>query len=345
MWPCGSSGAPHSGHGGRPAADDPRGAGRRRAGRVGGHPDAQQVRAVLVLVVVLVGVDRLAVLGLGARLDQDPLGVAVPAEGQRAGPERLVERLVERAGVLAGGRRGSRGGRRTPRRSSSTRSSPRRSARTATWTFSSTIADDARAVAGLQEERAIARLGRRCRPRSARADRRDSDVATCPDSIPKRASRPASGRRQPTSTPIVCQPRAPSGAGGERLLRLDDAGAVGGPDLDRVPAGRRRPVGDPLDPRRVRDRRRQPGLAPDAVDRDLDPRDAAVRRPGDARDRDRRPAATPPRGVSIRDWVRIGASLAQPSGHPVAVERLERRQLELGRATSSPTRSRTGRGR
>ena len=28
-----------------------------------------------------------------------------------------------------------------------------------------------------------------------------------------------------------------------------------------------------------------------------------------------RPAATePPRGVSIRDWVRIGASLAQPSG-------------------------------
>ena len=27
-----------------------------------------------------------------------------------------------------------------------------------------------------------------------------------------------------------------------------------------------------------------------------------------------RPGATRPRGVSMRDWVRIGASLAQPSG-------------------------------
>ena len=106
MWPCGSSGAPHNGQGGRPAADDPRGARDERARRVGGDPDAQQVRTVLVLVVVLVGVDRLAVLGLGARLDQHALRVAVPAERQRAGPERLVERLVERPVVLAGGRRG-----------------------------------------------------------------------------------------------------------------------------------------------------------------------------------------------------------------------------------------------
>ena len=45
-----------------------------------------------------------------------------------------------------------------------------------------------------------------------------------------------------------------------------------------------------------------------------------------------RPAArpAPSGGVSIRDWVRIGASLDQPQRHPVAVERLERRQLQLG---------------
>ena len=75
-------------------------------------------------------------------------------------------------------------------------------------------------------------------------------------------------------------------------------------------------------------------------------RDAAVRRPGDPGDRDAAGRdARPLRGVSIRDWVRIGAVLRPAERDPVAVERLERRELELGRATSSPTRSRTGRGR
>src|SRR6478672_8540913 len=60
--------------------DDPRGARDERPGRIGRQPDAEEVRAVLVFVVVLVGIDGLAVLGLGAGLDQDALSIAVPAE-------------------------------------------------------------------------------------------------------------------------------------------------------------------------------------------------------------------------------------------------------------------------
>ena len=163
MWPCGSSGAPHSGHGGRPAGDDPRRARDERARGGGGDPDAQQVRAVLVLVVVLVGIDLLAVLVLGARLDEDALGVAVPAERQRTGAERLVERLVERAACRR---------RRLPRR-------PRRLGgldaaplelveqlaepvgEDRDLDLLEDDADDAAAVAGLQEERPIARLADR----------------------------------------------------------------------------------------------------------------------------------------------------------------------------------------
>src|SRR3954470_9116536 len=72
---------------GRPAGrDDP---GRPRdegPGGVGRHHDAQQVGAILVLVVVLVGIDLFTVLGLGARLEEHPLRVPVPAKRERAGP-------------------------------------------------------------------------------------------------------------------------------------------------------------------------------------------------------------------------------------------------------------------
>ena len=43
-----------------------------------------------------------------------------------------------------------------------------------------------------------------------------------------------------------------------------------------------------------------------------------------------RPACSRPVGVSIRDWVRIGRLLGPAERHPVAVERLEGRELELG---------------
>ena len=109
MWPCGSSGAPHRGHGGRPDATIRVARATNERAASARHPDAQQVGAVLVLVVVIVGVDRFAVLGLGAGLDEDPLVVHVPAERQRAGPERLVDRLVERPRVVDD--RGGIGGR------------------------------------------------------------------------------------------------------------------------------------------------------------------------------------------------------------------------------------------
>ena len=41
---------------------DPGGARHERSGGVGGHPNAKEIRAVLVFVIVFVGVDLLAVL-------------------------------------------------------------------------------------------------------------------------------------------------------------------------------------------------------------------------------------------------------------------------------------------
>ncbi len=113
MWPIGSSGAPHNGQGGRPAATTRVARSTKIRAAVADHADPQQVRAVLVLVIVVVGVDRLAVLVLGAGLDQHDLVVAVPAQGQRAGSEGLVDGLVERRAV--DGRRGRlRAGRHAP---------------------------------------------------------------------------------------------------------------------------------------------------------------------------------------------------------------------------------------
>ena len=86
MWPCGSSGAPHSGQGGRPAAMTRVARVDERAGGVERDPDAQQVRAVLVLVVIVVGVDRLAVLGLGTGLDQDAVRRRRPSQGSGSPP-------------------------------------------------------------------------------------------------------------------------------------------------------------------------------------------------------------------------------------------------------------------
>ena len=137
------------------------------------------------------------------------------------------------------------------------------------------------------------------------------------------------GGHQPTLT----RDRVPAAGavrrGWRRALLLDRAGAVRGPDLDRRGRpGVGRPVDHPLDPRRVRDRVGQAGIAPDAVDRDLDPRDAAVRRPGDPGDRD----VTGRDAAARRVDPRLGEdrSLLGPAERdPVAVERLERRQLEL----------------
>jgi hypothetical protein len=93
--------------------------------RPGDPLDGREVDDRLALVLFLVVVLRrivvvLVVVRLGARLDEDLLGVAVPAEGQRRRPERLVQGLLE--GRRVGGPGVGRG--------------RDRSARTATWTFS-----------------------------------------------------------------------------------------------------------------------------------------------------------------------------------------------------------------
>ena len=62
--------------------DDPVGAIDEPACGGQGHTHSEHVRTVLVVVIVLVGIDRFAILVHGARLDEDPICVAVPAQGQ-----------------------------------------------------------------------------------------------------------------------------------------------------------------------------------------------------------------------------------------------------------------------
>ena len=94
-------------------------------------------------------------------------------------------------------------------------------------------ADDTRAVACLEEERAVARLADRA---GHEALGRIEQIAASRHALTLyriRRAEPAGRRRhaaQPTFTEIVCQPRAPSGAGRGRCLLLDGAGAVGRPD-------------------------------------------------------------------------------------------------------------------
>ena len=103
--------------------------------------------------------------------------------------------------------------------------------------------------------------------------------------------------------------------------------------LERVarPGGRCVPGVHPLDPGRVGDRRRQRAVVPLPIDRDLDLADAAIRRPRDAGDGD------PTGGHRLAETrhvdPRLGEdrSLLRPAeGHPVAVDRFQCRQLELG---------------
>src|SRR5207248_1430881 len=66
----------------------------------------EEVRTVFVVVLDLERLDGFLDgldLDLRPSLDQDPLRVAVPAEGQRASPEDLVERLIQGLLVLVDG--------------------------------------------------------------------------------------------------------------------------------------------------------------------------------------------------------------------------------------------------
>ena len=160
---------------------------------------------------------------------------------------------------------------------------------------------------------------RRSRSRRIPSRRNESLAAVAAAAVP----------RQPTLTEIVCQPRAPSGAGGERLLRLDRAGPVGRADHDLVAPGvaaqsvtHWTQVASEIGAD-SRASRQTPSMATSTL------RDAAVRGPGDAGDR----APGPRRDAAARRVdPRLGqdrAVLGPAEGDPVAVERLERRQLQL----------------
>lgn len=114
-------------------------------------------------------------------------------------------------------------------------------------------------------------------------------------------------------------PMMAAGTVGGRIAhvgRLRLARPVGRADLDAVAAGGRRPLNQPLDPRRGGDGPADRSVLPlGVVEPHLDLGDPAVgahATPATATG----PTAmsSPFVGISIRDWVRIGASFAQPRG-------------------------------
>src|SRR5579862_1336199 len=183
--------------------DDPERPLDERPGGVSGEAHPQEVGPVLVVVLELQGL-RLRLLGglagpLGPRLDEDPLGLAVPAQRQRAGPECLVERLVERTDI------GIDRGRRVlddPMLVELDEEPTEPLGEDRDLGLLEDHADHAPTVAGLQEERPVAGLADRA-GRETIGALEDEEAAGHDLTVPP----------QPTDTWIVWWPRAPSGAG------------------------------------------------------------------------------------------------------------------------------------
>ena len=219
-----------------------------------------------------------------------------------------------------------------PRRSSSSSRSPSRWARTATCTFSTATDTILAAVAGLEVEGAVARVRRRCRQRTGRGCRRDSGV----EASGVEGTGTARGRSG-DATHVEADPVVAAGAVGRRRgtrVLLDRAGAVRRPDVEQRGGRASRPRRSATGPRsaartRRRQRRLPPGALVDRAPRPCDtPRSGAQATPatwtGPGRDR----------RVDLRDVdPRLGQDrrLLRPAARdPVGVERLERRQLDLG---------------
>src|SRR5262249_45188441 len=149
---------------------------------------------------------------------QDALRAGVPAQCQRPGPEGLVEGLVERTRVARGVIRclGRRLGHAAPIELGE--ELPEALRQDADLDLLQRDAHDAGPFPGLEEERAIARFADG--PRDEAVGRIE-DVATTrhAPTLYRNRPRPPSGGHartrtaQPTSTLMVCQPRAPSGTG------------------------------------------------------------------------------------------------------------------------------------
>ena len=324
MCPCWSSGWPHSGQGGRPDATTSRGPLDERAGGRGRHPDAEHVRAVLVVVLGRLerGQDRgrerrvelraalvivvvvVVLVGLGSSSSSSSSASISISIGSARASTRTRSASASQPSVSVVARNASTSG------SSSGPVSARRLlggglgdaallelveelveplGEDLDLDLLEDDADDLARLAGLEEERPLAGF----------ADRAGNEAVgwvevehssghgnkSTPLSLPGRQGSVG----QPTRTVIVWWPRAPSGAGGVTRRRLDLAVAVGRPDLDRWSPGPAAAASQAyVHWTQVAS---EIGVAscavpPLPVDRDLDLRDAAIRRPRDAGDRD-----------------------------------------------------------
>src|SRR5919197_4066323 len=181
------------------------------------EPDGEQVRSVLGVVLdLLAGLERrLVLLSLFARLDEDSLAAAVPTEGQDAGAERFVERLVERCRIVLKGRVGVGD---APVLELVEELVQAVGEDCDLDLFEGDRHDPIR-IARLEKERPLAGLTDRA---GDEAVGWIEDVAPSSHALTVPRRRHLVGQsgampmfpRQPTETRMVCQPLAPSGAGG-----------------------------------------------------------------------------------------------------------------------------------
>ena len=297
-----------------PGADDPEGALDERPGGVGGEPDAQQVRAVLVVVLDLD--DR-----LGLRLDSSSSSPGARASMRifSASPSQPRVRVVARKASLIGSSSGFSsgsigvGGILHDAPPVELHEQPPEALREhRDLGLLEGDAHDAPAIASLQEEGAAAGLADGA---GGEAIGNVEDEESCAAWSDCTGIRQRAG--QVTVTEIVWWPRAPSGAGGDSAsVWTSPAPSVARTSIECRPgvASQRYShwthvafeIGAescaPPASRRRRSGPRRPGCR--------DP--APTRRPRSAPCRRRR--ERPERGTSIRDWVRIGAFAAQPRG-------------------------------
>jgi hypothetical protein len=206
----------------RPAgADDPEGAFDEGPGRIGAEADAEDIGSIVILVVDLddgLALFLLDLVTLGPRLDQDLLGVAIPAERQRRRPECLVEGLVERVLVRLDRLRGVLDDAPAVELDEELAEPVREHRHLG---LLQADADHPAAIAGLQEEAAAAGLADGSGGESIgevedeEATRHGLTVPGFGQGSRRQRPVPAMGAAgpQPTFTRIVWWPRAPSGAG------------------------------------------------------------------------------------------------------------------------------------
>ena len=136
-----------------------------------------------------------------------------------------------------------------------------------------------------------------------------------------------------------------------RLFDLQLTVPIGGAHAQPMVAAAGLPADEPLDPGRLGDRRRELGRLPRVVIHlQLDLADAAIRRPGDARDCDGAGLQVGADGRDVDARGGLDRSQLRPSErHPVGIEAIQRRQLDVcqplgGRDVAVQARNHQARG-